>query len=267
VGDTVCFIFRTPELSSVKITFNIATMPSIPVDVLREILEHVDENDDLATLCRVNKIFCSCSQDVLYRNIYYGDEPVVRTLAQSTDLAIRVRWFTTACDSPELAMALRNMSSLRLLELWDYGDVSVLDGCTFKLDTFTCSSYYSEPLQQFLNSQPSITHVVFFKGFESMPLDERCLPNLTRVWAPTPWLRVLIPGRPVREVLTRSDPGIDLSFLTLSTTPIQKLRIPFDGLYPKPVSLLVSTFPSLVHLEVGASYLDSTVRVPLCLSI
>jgi F-box domain len=30
-------------------------MPSIPIDVLREILEHVSKAD-LATLCRVNKI-------------------------------------------------------------------------------------------------------------------------------------------------------------------------------------------------------------------
>ena len=69
-------------------------MPSIPIDVLREILEHVDEKD-LATLCRVNKIFCSCSQDVLYRDIEAVDEDVdlIQTLAQSTHLARRVRSF------------------------------------------------------------------------------------------------------------------------------------------------------------------------------
>ena len=126
-------------------------MPSIPVDVLREILELVDKND-LATLCRVNKIFCACSQDVLYREIENGGAHVIQTLAQSIDLARRVRSFTTSCECPELAMAMRNMSSLRSLKLWDYGDVSILDGCTFKLDSFTCSFPYSESLQQFLNS-------------------------------------------------------------------------------------------------------------------
>jgi hypothetical protein len=49
-------------------TFEFTTMPSIPIDVLREILGHV-RKANLVTLCRVNKIFCSCSQDVLYREI------------------------------------------------------------------------------------------------------------------------------------------------------------------------------------------------------
>src|ERR1700730_18447500 len=127
-------------------------MPSIPIDILREILGHV-RKADLATLCRVNKICCSCSQDVLYREIEHEDEDVIETLAISTDLARRVRSFKTTLSPPELATALRNMSSLRSLNLGD-GDVSILDGCTFKLHSFTCSSPEFESLQQFLNSQP-----------------------------------------------------------------------------------------------------------------
>src|ERR1700728_686994 len=57
-------------------------MPSIPVDVLREILEHVSEAD-LVTLCQVNKIVCSCAQDVLYRNVKAHDSHVTQILAQS----------------------------------------------------------------------------------------------------------------------------------------------------------------------------------------
>src|SRR6202035_4687517 len=140
-------------------------MPSIPIDVLREILEHVDEND-LATLCRVNKIFCSCSQDVLYRNIDSEDARVIQTLAQSTDLARRVRWFGTNCKCPELATALRNMSSLCMLDLKRIGDESILDGYTFKLDSFICDFPYSESLQKFLNGQPSLTHVIFWRDYE-----------------------------------------------------------------------------------------------------
>jgi hypothetical protein len=245
----------------------VTTMPSIPIDILREILEHV-RRADLLALCRINKIFCSCSQDVLYRRIY-AYEPVVQTLAQSTDLARRVRRFTAACECPELAAALRNMSSLRILDLWCYGDdASILDGCTFKLESFTISSPYSESHQQFLISQPSITHVSFSRGYEPMPpFDERCLPNLTRIWAPPSWLRIFVPGRPVTEVMVRPSSDIDLSFFTLSTAPIQKLLIPYVWLYPNPVSLLVSIFPSLVHLEVFTHHVDWTVRVPLCLSI
>src|ERR1700728_3036746 len=98
--------------------FEFTTMPSIPIDVLREILEHV-RKADLATLCRVNKIFCSCSQDVLYREIEYRDARTItiQTLAWSTDLARRVRLFECTNSPPELATALRNMSSLRRLRL------------------------------------------------------------------------------------------------------------------------------------------------------
>jgi hypothetical protein len=61
--------------------FNITTMSAIPVDVLREILEHVGEAD-LATLRRINKTFCSCSQDVLYRDIYYPNTGVTLTVVR-----------------------------------------------------------------------------------------------------------------------------------------------------------------------------------------
>src|ERR1700730_290788 len=132
-------------------------MPSIPIDVLREILEHV-RKADLPTLCKVNKIFCSCSQDVLYRNIA-GDIRVIQTLAQSTDLARRVRSFYYFGSCPELAMALRNMSSLRKLNL-RAGDV--LDGCTFKLDSFSFSLRYTESIQIFLTSQPTLTNLTIW---------------------------------------------------------------------------------------------------------
>jgi hypothetical protein len=245
-------------------------MPSIPLDVLLEILGYV-RKADLPTLCRVSKIFCACSQDVLYRDIY-GGARVIRTLAQSTDLARQVRSLDTSCECPELATALRNMSSLRSLYLYGISDnASILDRCTFKLDSFYCDFPYSESLQNFLNGQPSLTHVTLFKDYEPFPqIDEWRLPNLTCIKAMPSWLGILIPGRPVREVIVLPPPSIgptDLSFFTLSTAPIQKLYIHYDMLYPKPVSLLVSIFPSLVYLVVNAYAEDWTVRVLLCLSI
>jgi F-box domain len=144
-------------------------MPSIPIDVLREILEHVSKAD-LVTLCRVNKIFYSCSQDVLYRK-RGGNKHAIRTLAQSTDLARRVRSFYYFGSCPELATALRNMSSLRSLNLEAIYDVSILDGCTFKLDSLKCSFRYSESLQIFLTSQPSLTNLSIRNNYyQPLPL-------------------------------------------------------------------------------------------------
>src|ERR1700728_4433969 len=128
-------------------------MPSIPVDVLREILEHVSKAD-LVTLCQVNKICCSCSQDVLYRNILVNDPRITRILARSTDLAKRVRSFKSYKPQSfrELSMALKNMTSLRHLDLFMIYNATVLDGCTFELDTFHCPFGDSEPLRKFLDS-------------------------------------------------------------------------------------------------------------------
>src|ERR1700733_3857091 len=137
------------------------TMPSIPVDVLRMILEHVDKAN-LAKICLLNKICCSCSQDVLYRKISPKTPiGVVQTLAHSTDLARRVRSFEFF-NCEDVDMALQNMSSLRRLCLSYMDDASILDGCTFQLDWFAYySHHYDESLGKFLNSQPSLTEIEF----------------------------------------------------------------------------------------------------------
>jgi hypothetical protein len=249
-------------------------MLAIPVDVLRDILEHVDKID-LATLCRVNKICCSWSQIVLYREIYNGDKRVIQTLAQSTDLARRVRTFATSYNCEELATALQNMSSLRRLNL-ECNDAftSILDGCTFKLDSFSCTFHYSESLQKFLNSQSSLTEFAIYNNCVRCPppFEETFLPNLTRVRAESCWIRNLIPGRPVREV-TVVDPRneedtINFSMFTPSAATIRKLQIGFDALYPTPGSHLASIFPSLEHLAIDSYYTDSVVsKPPLYLSV
>jgi hypothetical protein len=242
--------------------------PSIPVDVLREILEHV-RRTDLPALCRVNKIFCSYSQDVLYRDIENEDADAIQILAESTDLARRVHSFQATGDYQELATALRNMSSLRRLDLESIADeTSVLDECTFKLESFNTTLSNSESLQKFLNSQTGLTNLTIWSDYEPFPpFDERCLPNLTRVMAMPDWLSILIPGRPVREVIIIPPFPMDLSVFALSTDPIQKLRILYTVIYPEPISLLVSIFPSLVHLVVYAFNVEWLERVRLHLSI
>src|ERR1700733_5801350 len=164
-------------------------MPSIPVDVLLTILEHVSKAD-LVTLCQVNKICCSCSQDVLYRNITADDLRATQILALSTDLAKRVHLYDNYYPRPlgELSMALKNMTSLRHLDLANVYDATILDGCTFQLDTFHCSFDYSEPLRKFLASQPSLTYVHFRSGLNvSIPFEQTLLPNLTWVAARHEW--------------------------------------------------------------------------------
>jgi hypothetical protein len=192
----------------------------------------------------------------------------IQTLVQSTNLARRVRSFKTIRSPPGLATALRNMSSLRRLNVLSGKDVSILDGCTFKLESFICSFPNSESLQRFLNNQPSLTNVTLYAGYTPLPpplppFDERCLPNLTRVEADPSWLRILIPGRPVTDVGVvgfRPEVNIDMSFVTLSTAPIHSLRIPYISIHPTPGSRLVSIFPSIANLVLGTYGLNWSVR-------
>jgi len=227
----------------------------IPVDVLRDILDHVDQAG-LATMCRVNKICCSCSQDVLYRDISVKTIrafKVQQTLAQSAHLAKRVHSFDSSYNNPDLAMALRNMTSLRILKLSGVFHVNILDGCTFKLDSFEYAylTHHDESLPIFLSSQPSLKYVTLPNYAVSPPLDATCLPNLTRINVTFPWLRDLIPGRPLNEVIivggTSNKRSIDWSFFALSTTPIQKLTIDYSFLYSTPIHLLAPFLPSLTH--------------------
>jgi len=226
---------------------------AIPVDVLLNILEYVDKAD-LATMCRVNKICCSCSQDVLYREIYVNSPRVHQTLAQSTHLARMVRSFSAGFFDSYTAIAFRNMTSLRILKLPSGIYLDILDGCTFKLDAFECSFVHGrrESYLKFLSNQPSLKYVDFPMSFGAT-LEATCLPNLTSINAGFPWLPCLIPGRPLNHVVVRgyaSDgQSIDLSFFALSTAPVQILSIDYSYLYSTPGHLLASFLPSLTHFK------------------
>jgi hypothetical protein len=151
-------------------------------------------------------------------------------------------------------MILRNMISLRILKLPGGIHMDILDGCTFKLDSFECNYVHNRngSFQKFLSSQPSLKCVAFPMNFDTT-LEVTCLPNLTRINAVLPWLPNLIPGRPLNEVIsygyTGNDDSIDLGYFALSTTPIQKLTIDYSYLHSTPAHLLSSFLPSLTHFE------------------
>src|SRR6202035_225821 len=141
-------------------------MPTIPIDILLHILENVDKAD-LLTICLLNKVCCSFSQGVLYRDIRVNKHrqtaQVCDTLARSPDLAIRVRSFKIKSKGSvwkyerDLQKSLENMTYLRHLRLHYLKDN--FSGCTFRLVSFACDYFDLEPLHQFLYSQPSLTDV------------------------------------------------------------------------------------------------------------
>jgi hypothetical protein len=239
-------------------------MPSIPIDILRLILDHVDIAD-LPTICLLNKICCSFSQDLLYRDILiskYSQVPVLQTLTDSTHLAERVRSLKMHYQGKkhEVLKAFPNMINLRHLSLGFGTDLEVLDGCTSALVTFACCECSQfEPLYRFLRRQPSMVDLTItaYRVDDVWPeLGVACLPNLTRVEAPLSKLSQLIPNRPVKEVTSYGycgDSG-DLSCFTLSASPIQKIEIDILHLYPKSGQYLASIFPSVTYLLIDAGF-------------
>jgi hypothetical protein len=225
---------------------------AIPVDILRTILDHVDK-EDLVTICQLNKRCCSCSQDILYRNINiqsYDQLLILQTLAQSAHLAGRVHSFEIHKDDPALPKALQNMSSLRHLRLMLYfANVDILEGCTFKLESFASYFPHTRSLYQFLDGQPSLTDVELWMGREASSL-----PNLTRIAVEYSKLQQFITGRPISDVTSIvDDPCEDPVDFTLSTAPIRKLRIDYPYLRQMPFHLLASTFSSLTNLTMEAT--------------
>jgi hypothetical protein len=242
-------------------------MPSIPVDVLYNILEHVDRAS-LVKTCLLNKVCCSCSQDILYRDIRIDDIDfnICQTLNESTHLAKRVRSFEMPnydyafqrVNEQELRKSLQNMTCLRSLRL-DDPYFSILDGCTFKLDSFSSACFYSRALHRFLCSQPSLTDVSFgIFGHSHVSELGQCLPNVTRITTHFSRLPHIIPNRPVSQVVSYGsishNASVDLSIFTLSTAPIQKLAIHYTHLYSAPLQLLASIFPSLTHLTLNLAF-------------
>jgi hypothetical protein len=250
-------------------------MLPIPVDVLQHILCHLDEAS-LAKICQLNKTCCFFSQDVLYRGIHINKTnfKVCETLAQSTHLASRVRsFYISTFTEPTvhdelLRKSLQNMTNLRILSFFCSADLSVLDGCTFRLVSFHANFFQSEHLLvPFLHSQSSLKFVTLALSFsDDVAFASTCLPNLTQICAHFSWLPQLIPNRPVCEVVSTGFDGgsVDLSFFTLSTAPIRKLTVDYVCLQPTPVPLLASIFHSLTYLNLSyTAYFESKETVRL----
>jgi hypothetical protein len=235
-------------------------MDSIPVDILRNILEHVD-TAGILEMCLLNKICCSCAQDVLYREIHSFDNRICRTLVRSSHLSRRVRTFSLYTHDEELATVLRNMTSLRSLTLSGHGSVSnLMDGCTFKLKSLACNYDFDESLHKFLCSQPGLTTLRNLAIDKKVPeLETTCLPNLTRVTAWFSHIPDLIRGRPVSNVTVMGDESIsghfadhhDFNYSVFSAAPIRKLWISSDFLFPTPASIIASITPSLVFFSMN----------------
>jgi hypothetical protein len=126
------------------------------------------------------------------------------------------------------------MTGLRTLHIVDASMPSwVLNDCPFRVDTFSFASDCDADLVRFLELQEQIMDLALNRPpcHPHLLLGLTALPKLAKVVVQPSWISVLVPGRPICDVTFRNmSAGADAEaeFLSLSTTPIQRLSIIVD---------------------------------------
>lgn len=153
-------------------------LPSrIPADLYQVITEHISRRRDLATLCRVSRVFRHEAERALYRKVVVREETVMffchggvltnrrlASMVRSLSLTLSSSTFPFYQSAAMLSDALRGLSNLRNLELWGSAmphlihSQFIFRGCKLNLQRFGSSVPLDTQLIQFLATQPNITH-------------------------------------------------------------------------------------------------------------
>ncbi|KAJ8487002.1 hypothetical protein ONZ45_g14482 [Pleurotus djamor] len=228
-------------------------MSPINADVLLEVLRYAEQSDYPA-LCLVSKIFSEVVCDALY--CHFDHPNVVRfceAVAKYPHLASRVEsfeinkytqlgtpsqssWFVqedplAEKESLAIGTALSLMWNLHTLKLYGDGTYThILKTIprTRKLHTFHCHLYTDPEVYEFLLVQTSITdlRLAHASRLDCLPGPHH-VPSLHKLEAPLSLAKVLVQGRPIRELrITTHFSGSTLQFLSQSTMPIRSLRAP-----------------------------------------
>ena len=235
-------------------------------DILVLILACVNSSD-LPSLCRVNSTFYELASNRLYHHICYPDIlRVCYTLLFRPALAAKVRHFEIPHPATEpqrcwstlsaIGKALRAMMGLQSLHVADSGVPSwVLRHCPFRMFTFSFAPRSDADLVEFLGHQEQIQDLVLGPHSPNLVLKPTVLPKLAKVKARASWLSILVPGRPVRDVIfndTSHGADIDVRFLSRSIAPIQRF---VENVYTLPISQFAAIVPHLHVLIVNFPFI------------
>ncbi|KZP31379.1 hypothetical protein FIBSPDRAFT_945389 [Athelia psychrophila] len=242
-------------------------MNDIPIDVLYSILD-LTHPADLPALCRVDKELQCHASAILYRDLALVEANIIdvcSTLCRSPDLALRVKRFTVTPDATGrlirddyvlVAQTLQCLTNLQSLKFLFYGTNSwMLEHCTFKLRSFYSTLDADTALLSFLSTQPELTTVNLRADVQNHQLPLPSLPNLTHIAGPFSWVSQLVPGRPVEEMQIYERkawphlPTNNISFLSLSTSPIRKLIIGSPSLRALPTREVHRLLPDIETLS------------------
>ncbi|KAF8889334.1 hypothetical protein BD779DRAFT_1671893 [Infundibulicybe gibba] len=227
-------------------------------DILLAILALVDE-EQLPQICRVNRLFYECAQDLIYHRIVGPVDlrKFCSTIWWSPELAQRVHhikfynlhrmntlphhWVFFMTLLPKLS----NLSSLTIQD--STADQWSFKQCSIDLHTFYCSCSTATNIDG--NSKGG--------DFKLRPGD---LPKLTSVSAPPAWLHRLVPDRPVDTVNIHHWAGeaVEFEFLAASGSQIESLTIGAAALRAPQTKKSLDLLSGLKELTVIDNYSRDT---------
>ncbi|KAJ7676275.1 hypothetical protein B0H17DRAFT_1207408 [Mycena rosella] len=245
-------------------------MPSIPFDILTEILPLLDPGV-LAAVARTNKDLSAYALDLIYSHVRCRNmKGACQSIASNPGLAVRVHlleitpiyhWSTSDVESflPILRDALRITINLHTLILDIQGGHSwVLKPAigVITLRSFSCSVYTDQTLLDFLHSQSDLEEIVLQHSFipysRSVPWK---FPRLKKLNAPMSWVDTIAPHNPVSHVMISEIVSrAAITSLGLTTTSIRQLDIPLHAVHDKPFEELKALFRELEDLTLTMKF-------------
>ncbi|KAI1796483.1 hypothetical protein LXA43DRAFT_987871 [Ganoderma leucocontextum] len=187
------------------------TIPQLPVELIREIVLLADPVT-LPTLCLVNKLFREIAEARLYKDFELSDDSHVercfQTLSGRQGLTKHVRRVAMRQahhpedlrDAYRILSSMANLTSLHLELVGSMG--RHLHGSKFRLTFLVIICDWDQPFVEWLAEQAELRSLVFWGLPEpGIDLDDQALPKLSHVVGAASLACVMVPGRPVREVL------------------------------------------------------------------
>lgn len=249
---------------------------SLPVEIWEQVFTRTLGYEDRARVMCVNRYFHSIAGRILYHSIAGLSTPkliaFMQTICGNQNLAVLVRtldiqWYQSVPTRNFYTLVNRGLCYMTALT-----DLTIMcspmdedsthsvptwffHGCTFRLQRLVTFILCNRTLADFLDKQPSITHLSLFgyspPSADEFPLSDSALPLLTSLrasYVEPSFVFTLIRGRPVEHVVL--PPFYELSTLrclALSTRRITSLTAPY--VFADDHSLFAAIARYAPHLE------------------
>lgn len=279
-------------------------IPEIPLEIFHRFLSFIDDHKTLYAICLSTKSLLPPAQEALYHSITLDDnhiQDVVDCLIASPRVATLVRSLSVSGNSaryidrrnpshpvsgnsvinhlPQIQKLLTCLPRLVHLSLryGSYGPWILPEerGCPFRLRSFHHEFLDDSNVFQFLEFQSELTELTasqFWIHNLPFPLSSTSLPKLEFVSAPSSFVKLVVPGRPIHTVATHTDvipTSPEWMIRSTARLGVQNLQVDMPLLEQISGSRISQLCPNLLHLNViGGMVVESPgVSLPILVGL